>query len=65
MLSLTEQGRASLTRGDDVVAERLEHILGYADPVDAERALDGLEILKLAMDLALADHLVVSADPTP
>lgn len=56
VLSLTGQGRRTMTRGDQVVGAALDRLLGRLGAEDAEAALVGLELLNRAMELALAER---------
>lgn len=55
VLSLTEEGHRMLARGDEVVGDRLELLLGRLEPDQAETVLAGLEHLNKAMELYLAE----------
>ena len=55
MLSLTDDGRRMLVRGDDVVGERLGGLLQRLEPAEAEQVLAGLEHLNRAMESFLAE----------
>lgn len=50
VLSLTTQGTEMVTRGDQVVADRLGKLLERLPAKDAETALRGLESLNVAME---------------
>jgi DNA-binding MarR family transcriptional regulator len=55
VLSLTDEGHRMLARGDEVVGERLGHLLERLEPEEAEQALAGLEHLNRAMESFLAE----------
>jgi len=56
VLALTPDGAAVLQRGDGVVAERLERLLGFLEPDEAETVLVGLAHLNRAMERSLAER---------
>ena len=49
---ITGGGAEALTRADDAVAERLAQVTEHLSPAQARKALEGLELLGRAMDLA-------------
>ncbi len=56
VLSLTDNGRTAVARGDQVVGTALDRLLARLEPTEAERALVGLELLNRAMELALDER---------
>ena len=56
VLALTSDGSAALQRGDDVVAARLDRLLGFLEPDEAETVLVGLAHLNRAMERSLAER---------
>ena len=61
MLSLTDEGRRMLGRGDDVVGEGLGRLLERLETDEAEQVLAGLEHLNRAMESFLAEKFGGSA----
>jgi hypothetical protein len=55
-VSLTAHGVSTVALGDRVVGDGLDRLLARLDPVDAEQALVGLELLNRAMELALDER---------
>jgi len=49
---ITEGGAEALARADDAVAARLAQVTDHLSPSQARKALEGLELLGRAMDLA-------------
>ena len=49
---ITEGGGEALARADEAVAARLAEVTGHLSPSQARKALEGLELLGKAMDLA-------------
>lgn len=56
VLALTDGGSAVLRRGDDVVAARLDRLLGFLGADEAETVLVGLAHLNRAMERSLAER---------
>jgi DNA-binding MarR family transcriptional regulator len=55
VLALTDEGRAQLGHGDEVVGERLGRLLDRLEPAEAETVRCGLEALNRAMESFLAE----------
>ncbi|HUP84929.1 MAG TPA: MarR family winged helix-turn-helix transcriptional regulator [Acidimicrobiales bacterium] len=51
---ITQEGAAALAEADDAVAARLAAVTGHLTAAQAKKALEGLELLGKAMDLARA-----------
>ena len=49
---ITEAGGEALGRADAAIAERLASVTGHLSPGQAKKALEGLELLGKALDLA-------------
>jgi DNA-binding MarR family transcriptional regulator len=56
LLALTDQGVATMQRGDQVVGAGLERLLQRLAPEQAETALVGLELLNQAMEASLEER---------
>ncbi len=63
-LSLTPAGEHLVATGDRVVGERIDRLLARLEPVEAEAALVGLELLNVAME-AVLDERFGPPGPTP
>jgi len=62
VLALTGDGSTVLRHGDDVVAARLERLLGFLEADEAETVLVGLAHLNRAMERSLAERFGAPSD---
>jgi len=60
---ITPNGAEALARADLAVAERLDDVTQHLSPAQAKRALEGLELLGKALDIARETRTAAEAAP--